>query len=33
VVSLVLSGEGRGIDIGVTLGGLKISPADQKNTR
>lgn len=27
VISLALSGEGRGIDIGVTLGGLKISPA------
>ena len=27
VVSLALSGEGRGIDIGVTLGGLMISPA------
>ena len=27
VVSLALSGEGRGIDIGVTLGGLRISPA------
>jgi hypothetical protein len=33
VVSLVLSGEGRGIDIGVTLGGLKISPGEHKNTR
>jgi hypothetical protein len=30
VISLALSGEGRGIDIGVTLGGLKISHADRK---
>ena len=27
VVSLALAGKGRGIDIGVTLGGLNISPA------
>jgi hypothetical protein len=32
VVSLALSGEGRGIDIGVTLGGLKISPAQAART-
>ena len=30
VVSLALSGEGRGIDIGVTLGGMKISPMGSK---
>lgn len=30
VISLALSGEGRGIDIGVTLGGLKISRAGSK---
>lgn len=29
VVSLVISGTGRGFDIGVTLGGLDISPLDQ----
>ena len=28
IVSLALSGEGRGIDIGVTLGGLTILPAN-----
>lgn len=33
VVSLALSGEGRGIDIGVTLGGLKISHIDNTSTQ
>lgn len=33
VVSLALSGEGRGIDIGVTLGGLKISRADKASAQ
>jgi hypothetical protein len=31
VVSLALSGEGRGIDIGVTLGGMRISPGERRN--
>lgn len=33
IISLALSGEGRGIDIGVTLGGLKISRAEAVDNR
>lgn len=30
IISLALSGEGRGIDIGVAIGGLRISPLKQR---